>query len=646
MTLQSIILDELLGSSFSHTQQLLLAGTVSDNNAKIQSSDIMNYRILHLISFTFILLSALFVSQLSFANSLEDILSSRKSQSPAISNPISSNNPEQGFNLDQLAVEEEFLTVEEAYQLSVSQQANNKGLTLNWLIADEYFLYGDKFKVLINNQAVKANLPTGIIAYDEIFEKDVEKHYHHAIITIEPDQLPKHPGYELTVVSQGCADAGLCYPPYTERFKIDGDSIAPITVAATSSPTSNSLNDSDTKTKLPLSTFAYMILFAIIGGVILNLMPCVLPVLSLKALSLANSTSNHRTQGVSYTLGAVTTFIIIAAILLTVRAAGQAVGWGFQLQSPGFVTVLIYLFFIMGLSLSGFISIGSRWMRLGQNLTQGSGVSQSYFTGVLAAVVASPCTAPFMAPALGFALTQPWWISLAIFASLGFGMALPLLLLSYIPSLNKLLPTPGAWMETFKQALAFPLYITAIWLLWVLSRQLGSNTMALVILGGLGIVFIYWLGQKSNRFSAITGILTIAVVAALSWNTSQQTPVSTQNIANDSKWQPYDEDKLAKMRSKGQAVFINLTADWCITCLANEKVVFTESTLNNMRDKGITLIKGDWTNYDPTITKLLEKHKRGGVPLYLLFPAGSEKKPLVLPQILTPSGFNNALNKI
>ncbi len=611
----------------------------------------MNYRILHSINVTFILLSAFFVSQLSFANSLDDILSSGNSESSSISSSLSPNSAEQGFNLDQLAVEEEFLTVEEAYQLSVSQPANNNGLALDWVITDKYFLYGDKFKVSINNKPVEANLPVGIIAYDQIFEKDVEKHYHHAMITIDPENLPKHPGYELTIVSQGCADAGLCYPPHTERFKVNGDSITPIKVAATSGFINNSVNDgnsgaANTQSELSLSTLVYMILFAIIGGAILNLMPCVLPVLSLKALSLANSSGNHRSQGLSYTLGAVTTFIAIAAVLLAVRAAGQAVGWGFQLQAPGFVTVLIYLFFIMGLSLSGFITIGARWMSLGQNLTQGSGVSQSYFTGVLAAVVASPCTAPFMAPALGFALTQPWWISLIIFAGLGFGMALPLLLLSYIPSLNKLLPKPGAWMETFKQALAFPLYITAIWLLWVLSRQLGPNAMALVILGGLGIVFIYWLGQKSSRFSSISSILAIAVVATLSWSSSQQTPVNTQNIASDSEWQRYDENNLAELRSKGKAVFINLTADWCITCLANEKVVFTESTLNNMRDKDITLIKGDWTNYDPKITKLLEKHKRGGVPLYLLFPADPKKEPLVLPQILTPNGFSESLNKI
>ena len=616
----------------------------------------MTYRRLTTVALIFTLFNAFFASQLSSASSLDDLLNNGASGSSSISsnaNTLSTlKDLEQEFSLGDVATDEVFLRVEEAYKLTVSKLSGNNGLELSWLIADKYYLYGEQFKVSINNQAIAVNLPTGIIEFDQIFEKDVEKHYRQAKISIDQDQLPNHPGYELTVVSQGCADAGLCYPPQTERFSIDSDSISSVIIDPKSNQPSNkivtaAIDEDINGANSSISTILYMIVFAIIGGAILNLMPCVLPVLSLKALALANSNANHRIQGWSYTLGAISTFVAIAALLLAIRAAGQAVGWGFQLQSPGFVTVLFYLFFVMGLSLSGFISLGARWMSAGQNLTQGSGLSQSYFTGVLAAVVASPCTAPFMAPALGFAITQPWSIALLIFASLGFGMALPLLLLSYIPSLNKLLPKPGAWMETFKQALAFPLYITAIWLLWVLSRQLGPNITALVIFGGLAIIFIYWLGQKSTRFLPATGVATIAVIAALSLHASQQEPLrASTSTANNSTWETYNEKRLASLRDSGKAVFINLTADWCITCLANEKVVFTESTLAAMKAKDITLLKGDWTNYDPRITKLLEKHKRGGVPLYLLFPAEVGKAPIVLPQILTPSGFNSALNKI
>jgi thiol:disulfide interchange protein len=616
----------------------------------------MTYRRLTTIALIVTLFNAFFASQLSSASSLDDLLNNGASGSASSSISPNANtlstlkDLEQEFSLDDVATDEVFLRVEEAYKLTVSKLSDNNGLELSWLIADKYYLYGEQFKVSINNQAIAVNLPTGIIEYDQIFEKDVEKHYRQAKISIDQDQLPNHPGYELTVVSQGCADAGLCYPPQTERFSIDSDGISPVIIDPKSNQLSNKIVtaavDGDVNgANSSISTILYMIAFAIIGGAILNLMPCVLPVLSLKALALANSNANHRIQGWSYTLGAISTFVAIAALLLAIRAAGQAVGWGFQLQSPGFVTVLFYLFFVMGLSLSGFITLGARWMSAGQSLTQGSGLSQSYFTGVLAAVVASPCTAPFMAPALGFAITQPWSIALLIFASLGFGMALPLLLLSYIPSLNKLLPKPGAWMETFKQALAFPLYITAIWLLWVLSRQLGPNITALVIFGGLAIIFIYWLGQKSTRFLPATGAATIAVIAALSLHASQQEPLRA-STANNSIWEIYDEKRLASLRDAGKAVFINLTADWCITCLANEKVVFTESTLAAMKANDITLLKGDWTNYDPQITKLLEKHKRGGVPLYLLFPAEAGKAPIVLPQILTPSGFNSALKEI
>jgi thiol:disulfide interchange protein len=611
----------------------------------------MTYRRLSTIALIFTLFNALFASQLSNASSLEDLLNkgtNGSSTSDSANTLRTLKDLEEEFSVDDVDTDEAFLRVEEAYKLTVSELSSNNGLELNWLIADKYYLYGDKFKVFINNQAIAVNLPTGIIEYDQIFEKDVEKHFRQARIIIDQDQLPNHPGYELTVVSQGCAVGGLCYPPQTERFSINSDGISRIIADPRSNQLSNNSVDALVSGEnASIDTILYMIAFAIIGGAILNLMPCVLPVLSLKALALANSNANHRIQGWSYTLGAISTFVVIAALLLAIRAAGQAVGWGFQLQSPSFVTVLFYLFFVMGLSLSGFITLGARWMSAGQSLTQGSGLSQSYFTGVLAAVVASPCTAPFMAPALGFAITQPWSIALLIFASLGFGMALPLLLLSYIPSLNKLLPKPGAWMETFKQALAFPLYITAIWLLWVLSRQLGPNIAALVIFGGLAIVFIYWLGQKSTRFLPATSWATIAVIAALSVHTSQQEPMrASTSTTNNSTWEVYDEKRLASLRDAGKAVFINLTADWCITCLANEKLVFTDSTLAAMKAKGITLLKGDWTNYDPQITKLLEKHKRGGVPLYLLFPAEVGKAPIVLPQILTPSGFNSVLNDI
>ncbi|MEO0443617.1 MAG: protein-disulfide reductase DsbD domain-containing protein, partial [Pseudomonadota bacterium] len=518
--------------------------------------------------------------------------------------------------------EEEFLPVEEAYQLQVS--SSDEGLQLSWVITDDYFLYGEKFRVLVNDKPVSYQKPDGIIAFDPIFEKDLEKHFHQVNLTIGADQLPKAGRVDLAVTSQGCAVAGLCYPPYTELFAINTGAHE---VTALGSPDNQpqAQPNSGEQSRVAyapasVSLILFMLVSALIGGSILNLMPCVLPVLSLKALSLVNSHDKHHLQGLSYTAGAVSTFVLIAGVLLAVRSAGEAVGWGFQLQSPAFVTLLVFLFFIMGLSLSGFMTLGSRWMNAGNNLTEGKGLKQSYFTGVLAAVVASPCTAPFMAPALGFAITQPWWLAISIFAALGLGMALPLLVLSFIPRLGKRLPQPGAWMLTFKQAMAFPLYFTAIWLLWVLGRQLGTDAAMIVVYASLLTVFIYWLGQKWRLLGSFASAAVIAVALATSWSISQRSPIST-TVQAASVWEPYDEQRLADLRQQGKAVFINMTADWCITCLANEKVVFTEDRLEEMEAKGIVLVKGDWTNYDPRITRLLEKHKRGGVPLYLLFPA-------------------------
>jgi thiol:disulfide interchange protein DsbD len=587
----------------------------------------------------FFIISLLLTAPTLQATTLDELLTEEKQISRSTIEDILADDDDDPIDLLPID-QEEFLPVEEAYQLAVRR--TDSGLTMDWIIADKYYLYGEQFRFFINQTEVPFNKPDGIIQYDTIFEKDLEKHYHGVSISIDESHLPASGVFELSVNSQGCADAGLCYPPQTQKFTIDGGTINPIIVADpfTSGDTSNSA--SFTPSKATISTIISMLLFAIAGGVILNLMPCVLPVLSLKALSLANSSEDHKAQGLSYTFGAVSTFLFIAAILLAVRTAGQMVGWGFQLQSPTFVSVLIYLFFIMGLSLSGYITIGTRWMSLGQNLTQGSGLKQSYFTGVLAAVVASPCTAPFMAPALGFAITQPWYIALIIFAGLGLGMALPLLLLSFMPQLEKIIPKPGAWMETFKQALAFPLYLTSLWLLWVLGRQLGTDAAVIVLLGALLIVFAYWLSKHLQSLQKISGLAALIITVLISWQISQRPPA--EKLVVDSVWEPYSQQRLSELRQQNKAIFINMTADWCITCLANEKLVFTDSMIELMKNNQIHLMKGDWTNYDPAITQLLEEYKRSGVPLYLLFPPGEDAQ--ILPQILSPGRFKSRIDTI
>jgi thiol:disulfide interchange protein DsbD len=380
---------------------------------------------------------------------------------------------------------------------------------------------------------------------------------------------------------------------------------------------------------------------------ILNLMPCVFPVLSIKVMSLAAADRTRlAVHGWVYTLGIVVCFVGFAAALLIARKGGEAIGWGFQLQSPGLIAALAYLFFVMGLSMSGLINFGSSLMGAGQNLTQKSGLSGSFFTGVLAAVVASPCTAPFMGAALGFALTQPAIACIAVFAALGFGMALPLLILCYLPALATRLPKPGAWMDNLKQFLAFPLYLSAIWLLWVFGRQTSVSGMAALCAGAVAIAFGCWLlGREAQgiwkviRWVCITISWILAV--ALVWQGAEN---RAQKNTSDDRWQAYSPELVASLRSEGRPIFINLTADWCLTCLANERIALHTEEVEQLFDElNVATIKGDWTNTDPTITELLRDYGRSGVPLYLWFPANSSEKAIILPQLLTKDLLTSAL---
>ena len=275
----------------------------------------------------------------------------------------------------------------------------------------------------------------------------------------------------LQIESQGCADAGLCYPPLKQWLRIDRQS-GVVNVASQPFADQPVLEDES------VLSLGLVLLFAFAGGIILNLMPCVFPILSIKVLSFTMTHQTRRSRhihGLAYTAGVVISFVAIAIVMLALRAAGESIGWGFQLQSPLFVIALVYLFFVMGLGLSGYLEIGSNLMSLGQDSQQQDGLGSSFMTGVLATTVASPCTAPFMGPALGFAIAQPSYIALLVFAFLGLGMALPFILLAWLPGLSQKLPKPGAWMDSFKQFLAFPLYLTAVWLLWVAGRQTSSD---------------------------------------------------------------------------------------------------------------------------------------------------------------------------
>ncbi len=369
----------------------------------------------------------------------------------------------------------------------------------------------------------------------------------------------------------------------------------------------------------------------------------------MKAIALVRSHHAARpwTDGVAYTLGVLTTFVLLAGALLALRAAGEDVGWGFQLQSPLAVAVLAYVLFLVGLNLSGVFEIGSSVQGVGGDLASRSGLIGSFFTGVLAVVVAAPCTAPFMGAAMGFAFTQSAFVIFAVFIALGLGLALPWLLVSLSPHAVALLPKPGAWMLRFKQLLAFPMYGAAAWLVWVLSQQVTPEGLFRVMIGLVGLALAAWgwgVAQsraaegRSRAWSFVATALGVAIAGVLIAMpfvpTGAANSVAVSPAGEALAGEPYTEARLAELRSQNRAVMVNLTAAWCITCLYNERVALSSTKVADaFKATNTAYLVGDWTNRNAEISKLLREHGREGVPLYLYFPAGGEAK--ILPQMLT-----------
>ncbi len=397
---------------------------------------------------------------------------------------------------------------------------------------------------------------------------------------------------------------------------------------------------------------------ALLGGMILNLMPCVFPVLSLKVLALARHAqaqgadkARYSDSGVAYAAGILVAFALIAALLLGLRSAGHAVGWGFQLQSPIFVLCLAWMLFVMGLSLSGLFTVSDRFVNFGSRLAARRGFAGSFFTGALAALVATPCSAPFMSTAVGFAVTQPWPMAVAIIEALGVGLALPYVLLASWPRLVALLPRPGAWMDRLKQFLAFPLYGSAVWLLWVLSLQAGPGGVLVGLGGAVLLAFALWCLAEAGRveksrsiFLVLSVLGTAAALAGLA--SPLVTTVPQQSATSDSfipqGWESYSDARLQELQRSDKPVFVDLSAAWCLTCILNEKVALDGDMTAELHRRGIVLLKGDWTNQDPAITALLASFGRNGVPLYVYYPPGG-KPPVVLPQVLTSGEVTEAI---
>jgi len=404
---------------------------------------------------------------------------------------------------------------------------------------------------------------------------------------------------------------------------------------------------------------------AFLGGLILNLMPCVFPVLGLKVLALGQSASSPaaaRSHAAWFALGVVLSMLALAGLLLLLRAAGESIGWGFQLQNPWVVSLLGLLFVGIGLNLAGLFEVGTGLTRLG-NLDRHEGPLGAFASGTLAVVVASPCTAPFMGSALGFAVTATTWEALLVFGMLGAGLATPYVLMAIIPPARALLPKPGAWMETFRQSLAFPMFATAAWLGWVLSQQNGPTASFALSLSMISLAVAGWLWGRRQRRGQFTGpdgialflaMLATAGLLATSVQSSQSgtgpsaesTPSRAgSGAAVNPSWQAWAPGLPEQLQSEGQAVFVDFTAAWCISCQANKaRVLSNDPVASRLALPGMSALVADWTRQDPNITRELQRHGRSGVPLYLVYPKGGGQ-PILLGEWLTEDAVMAALDR-
>jgi thiol:disulfide interchange protein DsbD len=415
----------------------------------------------------------------------------------------------------------------------------------------------------------------------------------------------------------------------------------------------------------PASAFGELIRvsgLAFLGGLLLNLMPCVFPVLFIKGLSLVNSgreeRHNLRTHGFVYTLGILISFWVLVGALLALRAAGASLGWGFQFQSPVFLSLMAALLFFLGLSLAGQFEIGLTLTGAGGSLAQKQGYAGSFFTGVLAVVVATPCSAPFMGTAIGYALAKPAAVTFAIFTALALGLAAPYFALTLHPAWTRLLPRPGAWMEVFKQAISVPIFITVIWLAWVVVQAYGANLLLALLSVFLLLAIAGWfLGRwPAKRWATVIAALVILVsvglAAAAPKYLAALPPASgseagtQQSAANGASWQPWSADAVQKALAAGHPVFVDFTASWCLSCQVNERVALTRPEVQQaFTQAGVVLLRADWTREDPAITQALAALGRSGVPVYALYAPG-QNDPQLLPQVLTPAIVTGALAQL
>ncbi len=575
-------------------------------------------------------------------------------------------------------------------------------LLLRFTPAQGYYLYRDRTSLKLEGStgvlADKPRWPAAQSHRDEHFG-DVSVYFNQVEVP-----LPLHRtrteavDSTLVVTFQGCQTDGICSPPMTRRVKLSipaGTLTAANNGTATAAPATASdspreeadgtprrllptvpndatgaavdsaaggdafaadaQQDNAKRTKPPGSvpktdsSLLWVLLLALGGGLVLNLMPCVLPILSLKVLSLAQSgesAERARSHAMWYTLGVLVAFAVIGALMVGLRMLGNAVGIGFQLQHPGVVAALAYIMFAVGLSLSGVFTMGGGIGNLGQSLARRSGPAGDFFTGVLACVVGSACVGPFFGPAVAYAFVAPPIAAMLVFLFLGLGLALPFLLIGFVPALARRLPKPGPWMETLKHVLAFPMYAAALWLLWVLGKQRGVDGMALALGGLLLLTAGLWLFEtsrwRSKRGASLLGVLLALAALTPVWGVTQLAPPARAAQAASDNVVEYSPQMLDRLRADNRVVFVNMTADWCVSCKANERAVLSRPEFKELLKRtNAVYMRGDYTNVDPQITAFLDEHKAVGVPLYVVYGPGAP--PTVLPTLLTQALVEEAL---
>jgi thiol:disulfide interchange protein DsbD len=546
-------------------------------------------------------------------------------------------------------------------------------IALHFDIAPHYYLYRGRIHAKILTPGVTAGAlqtPPGTKEHDpylgdgEIYHDAVDASLPYNATGALPATL------KVEVEYQGCheIEPKICYPPNAETFTLPTSGGGPLGTAgggavdggAPRNPLTSSLTaapDVPTATgdqptaqaTSPIGTgLAFALLLAFVGGLILNLMPCVLPVLAIKAVGLLESGESRqraRAHALAYAAGVIATFLAIGLAILGLRSAGHAVGWGTQLQQPLIVAVLACVLFAVGLSMSGVVQFGANLGNVGTGLTRRGGAAGHFFTGVLAVIVASPCTAPFMGVALAYAFVAPAAHELLVMLVLGIGLALPLTLLGLVPALARWLPKPGRWMETLKQILAFPMYLSAVWLVWVLAHQRGADAVALVLIAMVLLAAALWWHARRQPDRtlghAFTLVLAIAAAASL-YGVTRVAPVS-QTASSNGDVIAFSPTKLQSLRETGTPVFVDIGADWCVTCKANEYAVLdTQGFKDLLARTGAVYMKGDWTDVDPEIGAYLRSFHSPGVPLYVVYPRGGGEGR-ALPTVLTASLVRNAL---